>query len=158
MRLLMSGTTMMDNCTILDVLEATLQERGEIRVPAVGLSMGGWFAACDGLVIGRFRPECAVMGRIAVFRCGDRWVAHRILLRWGNRCVTKGDGVWMPDWPIPRQADMVGEVVAVVRGETRHRLDSTRALITGWLRAVAGWIEVAMGLIVSGTRRVFRSK
>ena len=149
---------MMDNLAILDILEATLRERGEIRVPAVGLSMGGWFAACDGLVIARFRPGCAAMGRIAVFRCADRWVAHRILLRWGGRCVTKGDGVWMPDWPLPRQGDMVGEVVAVIRGETRYGLDSTRARLAGWLRAAFGWIEVAMCLAGRGARRVVKQR
>jgi hypothetical protein len=145
---------MPDDFAILDVLETVLRERGEARVPAVGLSMGSRFADCDGLVVVRPGPRGPRCGDVAVYRGEDgRWIAHRVLWRRHDRSLTKGDGLRCPDWPPVSNADMVGVVAALIRDGRRRRLDTAAARAAGRARAALGLLETAAAMLLRGFRR-----
>ena len=75
-------------------------------------------------------------------------VIHRVVGWWpsrnGWRLLTKGDGTWRLDPPLPPQS-LAGRVVARVRGTSVQRLDGTGMRIRAWSRAF--W-SLTAGLIV----------
>lgn len=125
-----------ENCSELS-LEAALEATGEVRRALVGDSMGrGW---ADVVCIrpvprGRRIP----IGCVAVYRRGERLYAHRVLARWGNRYIVKGDARLAWDRPLPRAEDFIGIVVHRRPADIAVRCDKFRAAVE-LLKALTAW-------------------
>jgi hypothetical protein len=125
-------------------LEEVLRQTGEVTVPAFGFSMGGALGKADALVIRAARAESARCGDVVVFRRFDRWVAHRLIWKFGPRSefigLTKGDAIRGADRPCPKKADVIGVVVACKFGESIHSLKTPRARLHAAGHVVIGLI------------------
>jgi hypothetical protein len=79
-----------------------------------------------------------------VFRRFDRWVAHRLIWKFGPRSefvgLTKGDAIRGADRPCPKKADVIGVVVACKFGERIDMLNTMRARCLAAIRVVIGLI------------------
>jgi hypothetical protein len=125
---------------VLETLRSVLTERGEITLPATGFSMGPIFQASESLVIRSCSQGSRIsLGTIVVFERNERWVAHRLWLKWGDLYLTGGDATWALDWPPLRRHAMEGAVVAFWFNGRRIELESEMAW---WQRSrwVAGGI------------------
>lgn len=132
---------------IASALEEALRQTGEVTVPAYGFSMGGALGKADALVIRAARGESVRCGDVVVFRRFDRWIAHRLIWKFGPRSefvgLTKGDAIRGADRPCPKKKDVIGVVVACRFGEHARSLRTPRA------RLHAAW-HVLIGLITAG--------
>lgn len=137
---------------ILDALEEALRLRGEVAVPAAGVSMGGVFGDAEALVVRPPGPRPIRRGEVVVIRRAETWMVHRVVLCWGRRYVTKGDAVATIDRPFASKAGIVGRVVAVRTRAGDVDLCTPAARKTG--RAIA-WKSLAAGLraAAAGIRR-----
>jgi hypothetical protein len=116
---------------VLETLRSVLREKGEVTLPAVGFSMGPRFQAAESLVIRSCSPGQRLSpGTIVVFERNDRWVAHRLWLKWGEIYLTGGDAIGSLDWPAPQRNALDGEVVALWFHGQRIGLESA----TVWWR------------------------
>ena len=150
----------LDRSDILSLLEETLQTEGEVTVPSAGLSMGRRMAGADALVIRHAAPAEVRFGSIVAYRSGGRWVAHRVIWRFGRDsgwlAITKGDGNPGPDLPFLAKRDMVGLVVAMHRGDRIIRLDGGLSRIASVGAALTGLASVAAYSFLRGLRRRLR--
>ena len=125
-------------------LEEVLRQTGEVTVPAFGFSMGGVLGKADALVIRAARAESVRCGDVVVFRRFDRWVAHRLIWKFGQRSefigLTKGDAVRGADRPCAEKAAVIGVVVACKCGERVHMLNTLRARCLAVFRIIFGLI------------------
>jgi len=63
-------------------------------------------------------PRRLRVGDVVVFRCDDIFVAHRLVWKWGDRALTKGDNNPLCDPALP-----LSDIVGVVEGKSsRGRL------------------------------------
>lgn len=93
---------------------AALDAAGELVFPLSGSSMGSAWAASTKVVVTGLSRRAPRVGDVVVFeRCG-RIYSHRLIARWGGRCVTKGDARWAWDRPHPRENEVFGVATALV--------------------------------------------
>lgn len=123
-----------------DKLLAALEAAGELVLPLAGESMGPRWARATAVAVRVAAPPGPRWGDIVVFERSGRWYAHRLILRCGARCVTKGDARWAWDRPVVRVEDLPGVVCGVVSNGVRVPVTRSR-LRAGWelLRAAAAW-------------------
>lgn len=124
-----------------EIWSAAIDVAGEMTLPLQGASMGpGWLRA-DAVVVqarGRRAPR---WGDVVVFQRHDRWYAHRLILRLGDRCLTKGDARWAWDRPGVALRDVLGVVVALVEDGRRRELPGRHRARAPWelARSLAAW-------------------
>jgi hypothetical protein len=127
---------------ISETLEEVLRQTGEVTVPAYGFSMGGALGKAVALVIRAARAESVRCGDVVVFRRFDRWVAHRLIWKFGAKSefvgLTKGDAVRGADRPCAKKTDVIGVVVACKFGERIDMLNTMRARCLAAIRVVIG--------------------
>jgi hypothetical protein len=125
-------------------LEEVLRQTGEVTVPAFGFSMGGALGKADALVIRAARADSVRCGDVVVFRRFDRWVAHRLIWKFGPRSefigLTKGDAVHGADKPHAKKSDVIGVVVACTSGRKIHMQNSWGSRCVAVFRVVIGLI------------------
>lgn len=107
---------------------------GEVRLKVTGASMIPSLWPGDVITI---RPDAASPrpGQIVLYRREGKVVAHRIRHIRGDRLITRGDSMRHDDPPI-RQADIVGQVVCLVRNGHRVHLNQSC-----WQRAVSSTVR-----------------
>lgn len=138
-----------ENCPDLS-LEKTPAEGGEIRRPLVGDSMGRDWA--DAVCIRPVPPGRRVpVGCVAVYQRGERLYAHRVLVRWGDRYLVKGDARLAWDRPLPGTKEFVGIVVHRWPADTAVRCDKIRAAVE-LLKALMAWPFLPLLRRFSGKR------
>lgn len=103
--------------------------------------MGAEWAAADGVLVEAASHRAPRWGDVVLFERFGRIYAHRLILRCGDRCWTKGDARWAWDRPLPRRDELFGVATALVtaRGE-RHPVRRSRWIALRHLvRAVLAW-------------------
>lgn len=116
-----------------------LVEGGGLRFRANGRSMKPFIRDGDILVIEKIDPADLRVGDVALFRSkGGSMLAHRVcrLEGSGDRVLwtTRGDALFMPDWPFgPSQ--LLGRVATVERDGIARRSDGGVGRLAGrlWL-------------------------
>lgn len=113
------------------VLDALLGVGGQMMIPVRGSSMRPTLHDGDHVIVGPFLGLPRV-GQIALGRCGDRLVVHRLVgieRVDGRRCyLLQGDARHAPDAGLLRE-DLLGRVVAVVRQGRRIDIDDSPAVL-----------------------------
>ena len=134
---------------IMSVLADALRERGELVLPASGVSMGAGFSGVEGLVIRSASITPPRFGSLVVFSRGGRWLAHRVIWSFGPQsrhlCITKGDANAAWDWPFVGRGEAVGVVVGL------RRDGAVQPVAAAWRRAVA---SLLVALASSSARAV----
>ena len=121
-------------------LLAALDATGELVLPLQGGSMGARWARAEAVVVRSVARRPPAWGDAVVFSRQGRWYAHRLILRIGARCWTKGDARWAWDRPVPRADEIAGVVVGLVVRGARVPLTSARAASVWQLaRALVAW-------------------
>ncbi len=128
----------------VDVLRDALRAQPTVRVRVEGSSMGcGFRGVGEAELVAAEHPLRP--GRIAVYRTGAGWTAHRIIARFehrGNRWyVTKGDGFRSVDRIPVHETSVAGVVGAVCRDGTFQPVDRGWRRVAALLHTVAGGIS-----------------
>lgn len=130
----------------LERMRVALDAAGELSLPIDGRSMGVAWTRAEAVVVRAVPQRCPGWGSIVVGLRRDRWVAHRLLLGWGDRLVTKGDARWTWDAPPLRVEDIRGVVVALVRDGRREGVPPRAPVRAMWelAKAVVAWPVLAV--------------
>jgi len=105
-----------------------------------GFSMTPAVRDGDRVLIGPASADRLRIGDIVKVRGGGGFTLHRLVRRWrgadgGWRLELQGDNVAVPDAPVDAAA-LVGVALAVERDGRWRRLDTRRARLCGWLKAM----------------------
>jgi hypothetical protein len=132
---------------IRDGLAQVIREAERFVLPARGVSMGSGFSGVDGLILRGIRHARPGLGSILLFQRADLWVAHRVIARrrgaQGDAFLTRGDANAMFDHPWVEPADLLAQVIGVVRGGADHSFGFADRLAGAWRWmcgvALLGW-------------------
>ena len=95
------------------------------------------------------------LGDIALYQQGHNLWLHRVVARWGDWIVTKGDGLAWLDTPAPRHA-VLGTAVARERRGREQRLDRLGARFLGLAWCLTSWLPGLVPLLTA-TKRTLRN-
>lgn len=136
-----------------------LASSGALRLRVTGWSMLPTMWPGDTLVIEQAKGAAVSEGDIVLFRCDQRFVAHRIVAKsgagTGSTILTRGDATARPDTPLSGR-DLLGRVCFIIRKERRIQPKKDLSLSS---RAVAAAIRRSETLarIVVGIHRMMQS-
>jgi hypothetical protein len=108
----------------------------------------------DDLVTVAPRDRCR-LGEIALYRQDQNLLLHRVVARWGDWIVTKGDGLAWLDVPVPHDA-VLGAAVARERQGRVQRLDRLGSRFLGLAWCLTSWIPGLLALLAA-TERTLRN-
>ncbi|MFL6306394.1 MAG: S24/S26 family peptidase [Candidatus Sulfotelmatobacter sp.] len=113
-----SSVTASPGSITCDLASESLLRCGTLRLKVTGWSMLPTIWPGDTLLVSRTRPDELVKGEIALFRRGNRMVAHRIIgnnngAHW-RELLTQGDALADADAPISA-GDLLGRVEFILR-------------------------------------------
>jgi len=102
------------------------------------------------------------VGDVIFYRAGRRLFVHRVIEYCpegpGLHLVTRGDALCVPDRPVQEEADMIGRVEAVYRGQRAIRLDRGLVRYGGGLIARSRVVHLCVrwaGRVWRRARRTF---
>lgn len=126
------------------LVRETVAQGLDATVRAEGLSMGSGFRKVHAITIRRPDRVRWGIGSIVVFERDGRWIAHRVVWRFGDvaekriACMTKGDGNGYLDRPFVKEVELIGVVVAIRGASGNENVLSGKARLAGWGKVVVG--------------------
>lgn len=111
----------MDESATTEKIQAALEAVGELVLPLTGESMGSGWSRAEGIKVFHVQRRAPRWGDVVLFERHGRIYAHRLILRVGSRCWTKGDARVVWDRPTLRRDDLFGVAV----GRVGHAGDLT---------------------------------
>ncbi len=148
-----STTSELSDDAARHLVRSILAQGLDATVRAGGLSMGAVFREVRDVTLRSPDRARWGAGSIVVYERDGRWIAHRVIWRFGqvtageSVCVTKGDGQRHVDRPFVKEEELVGVVVATHGAKGNESLLSGKAMLEGWGK-------VATGVVVCGFARL----
>jgi signal peptidase I len=105
------------NALKCELASEVLHSSGKLRLQVVGRSMLPTLWPGDTVLVEPVSRERVSAGEIVMFRRGDRFVAHRVVVAAGegkSGMITQGDGLPAPDPPVSA-SEFVGKVMLIER-------------------------------------------
>ena len=65
----------------------------------------------DGAEVTLLCVDDVVVGDVVAYVYGDRVIVHRLVAKWGDRFVARGDANFLPDGLLLDRSDVIGKVV-----------------------------------------------
>lgn len=104
----------MDESATTEQIQAALEAVGELVLPLLGESMGGRWSRAEGIKVFHVQRRAPRWGDVVLFERHGRIYAHRLILRVGSRCWTKGDARVAWDRPLLRRDTIFGVAVGLL--------------------------------------------